>query len=83
MSVYKDGPQTLKVRRSAKPATHVGGSRNSEGFRMRVRWMRQAAKTGRDCDVRAFGQIFEARSSAEGTSLKSIAKVKGSPEEGP
>ena len=79
VTVYKDGPQTWKEKWSAETATHVGGSRKSEGFRILVRWIRQAVQTGRTSHARAFDQYFESKSPGEPTPLMSVPKVKRPP----
>ena len=59
--VYKDGPKTWQVSWSAETATHVGGTEDSDAFRLLVRWIRQGVELGRTSGVRAFDRYFEAR----------------------
>ena len=80
VTVYKDGPKSWKEKWSAETATHVGGSRNSDGFRMLVRWIRQGIESGRTSHVRAFDRYFESKSPGELMPLMSLPKAKGPPE---
>ena len=82
LTVYKDGPESWHESWSAETATHVGGSRIPDAFRMLVRWLRQGAEQGRTSDVRAFDRYFEAKSAGESTPLFSIPKLRTSQEAG-
>ena len=77
VTVYRDGPENWKEKWSAETATHLGGSRNSDGFRMLVRWIRQGVESGRTSHVSAFNRYFESKSPGEPTPLMSVPKLKG------
>ena len=76
LSVYKDGPEGWQASWSAETATHVGGSENSDAFRLLVRWIRQGAELGRTSDIRAFDRYFEAKFSGEPTPMSCVPKLK-------
>ena len=78
VTVHKDGPEIWQEKWSAETATHVGGSKNSDAFRMLVRWIRQGAELGRTSHVRSFERYFESKSSAESCFLTPIPKSKNS-----
>ena len=80
LTVYKDGPESWQHSWSAETATHLGGSTNSDAFRMLVRWIRQGAELGRTSDSRSFDRYFEPKSSGESTRLFSIPKLSRRPE---
>ena len=80
LSVYKDGPESWQVSWSEETATHIGGSENSDAFRLLVRWIRQGAELGRTSDVRSFDRYFEPKSFGEPTPLLTIPKARKSPQ---
>ncbi len=59
VTVHKDGPEAWQDSWSAETATHAGGSRPPDPFRMLVRWIKQGAELGRTSDVRSFDRYFE------------------------
>ena len=59
VKVYKDGPLGWHHLLSAKNATHAGGAKYPDPFRILVRWIKHAAETGRTSDVKAFDHYFE------------------------
>ena len=73
--VYKDGPETWQVSWSAETATHVGGTEDSDAFRLLVRWIRQGVELGRTSGVKAFDRYFEAKTSGESRLRFCIPKV--------
>ena len=75
LTVYKDGPESWHTSWSAETATHVGGSENSDAFRLLVRWIRQGAEMGRTSDVRSFDRYFEAKSSRESNPMLCFPKL--------
>ena len=79
VTVYKDGPESWQMTWSAETATHVGGSKVSDPFRMLVRWIRQGAELGRTSDVRAFDRYLEQNMPEEPTPLLSIPKPRTLP----
>ena len=82
VTVYKDGPEGWQESWSAETATHLGGSEESDAFRILVRWLRQGAELGRTSDIRSFDHYFVEKSSGEPTRLlRGIPKkLKSSPE---
>ena len=80
LTVYKDGPESWQVSWSAETATHLGGSTNSDAFRMLVRWIWQGAELGRTSDIRSFDRYFEEKSSGKPTPLFYIPKLRSAPE---
>ena len=74
LKVYKDGPESWETSWSAETATHVGGSEDSDAFRLLVRWIRQGAELGRTSDVRSFDRYFEAKSSGKSSKLTCFRK---------
>ena len=81
VTVYKDGPEGWQASWSAETATHVGGSEESDTFRMLARWIRQGAELGRTSDIRAFDRYFEAKSPGEPRSVFALPKPKIAPED--
>ena len=73
--IHKDSPQSWQVSWSAQTATHAGGSKRSDPFRMLVRWIRQGAELGRTSDVRSFDRYFEERPSRERVSVFATQKL--------
>ena len=63
--IIKDGPEIWQPSWSAETATHVGGCKDADVFRLLVRWIRQGAELGRTSAVRSFDRYFEANSSGE------------------
>ena len=63
LHVIKDGPKSWHTSWSAEAATHVGGFKNPDAFRLLVRWIRQGAELGRTSGVRSFDRYFEAKAS--------------------
>ena len=76
LSVCKDGPEGWQVSWSAETATHLGGSKVSDPFRMLVQWIRQGAELGRTSDIRSFDRYFEAKSSGEPARLLIMPKLR-------
>ena len=72
--VSRDGPERWQELWSAATATHVGGSEQSDAFRMLIRWIRQGAELGRTSHVRSFDRYFEAKSTGQSTPLFCIPK---------
>ena len=63
VKVYKDGPEGWHHLLSAKNATHAGGAKYSDPFRMLVLWLKHVAVVGRTSDVTAFDRYFEEKDS--------------------
>ena len=80
-TVYKDGPEEWKESWSAKTATRVGGSEQSDAFRMLVRWIRKGVESGRTSHVRSFDRYFKEKSPGQSTKLFCIPKL-GMPPDG-
>ena len=78
LTVHKDGSEKWQDKWSAETATHVGGSKQSDAFRMLVRWIRQGAELGRTSHVRSFDCYLESKSSDKPTPLFGIPKLKRS-----
>ena len=81
--VHKDGPESWETSWSAKTATHVGGHKNTDAFRLLVRWIKQGAELGRTSSVRSFDRYFEVSSSGESNKMLCIPKLRTSQEAGP
>ena len=81
LRVHKDGPVGWNQSWSAETATHVGGSKLSDPFRMLVRWIRQGAELGRTSDVRSFDRYFEGESARASTRMMYLPKSKISRDE--
>ena len=62
VTVYRDGPEEWEDVWSAQSGTYLGGSEQSEVFRMLVRWIRQGVGSGRTSDIRSFDRYFEMQS---------------------
>ena len=75
LRVYKDGPEGWNASWSAETATHVGGSKLSDPFRMLVRWIRQGAELGRTSDVRSFDRYFEGEFSGASIPMMCLRKL--------
>ena len=73
--VHKDGPETWQVSWSAETATHVGGTEDSDAFRLLVRWIRQGIELGKTSGVRAFDRYFEAKTSGESSVTTCVPKL--------
>ena len=67
LRVYKDGPKDWQNKWSAETATHVSGSKDSDPFRLLVRWIRQGVEQGRTSHAKSFDRYFESKSNAEPT----------------
>ena len=73
--VYEDGPEGWHNLSSAKNATHAGGTKYSDPFRILVRWIKHAAEIGRTSDVKAFDRYFEERDGEPITPLTVVPKA--------
>ena len=72
---YKDGPEDWQESWSTETATHVGGSEESDPFRILVRWIRQGVELGRTSHVGSFDRYFEGKSRGQSRRLLAFPKL--------
>ena len=74
LKVYKDGPEKWQASLSAESATSVLGIKDSDTFRVLIRWLKRAAERGRTTDPRSFDRYFEQKLSEKPQSVFHIPK---------
>lgn len=74
MTVHEDGPTGWQSSWSPATATHIGGSKQSDTFRVLIRWIKQAIEVGKTSHIRSFDRYFETGSTGQPTSWTYIPK---------
>ena len=74
VTVHRDGPTGWQSSWSSATATHVGGGKQSDTFRVLIRWIKQAIEVGKTSHIRSFDRYFETGSTGQPTSWTYIPK---------
>ena len=74
VTVYRDGPEVWRSSWSPATATHIGGQKESDTFRVLIRWIRRAIEVGKTSHIRSFDRYFETGSTGQPTSWTYIPK---------